>query len=1182
MVATPQIIGPDGTARDNTVFSTTIPNRFFRGTIDQGTVDMQISIRGGAFTSDPDLIVFEGDQFFFPNPAAFPEGLELTQGKNLIRVRSVGFNGSVSDSATLEVTLVQQSDIGLIGQTPTNISIEQLDDSVTLQVEGVSDPTFVGINFYAARFQGGGDSGYQLISLNTVSDAITVEEEQLLRGIDVTNTIATNPDGTPAADPLFLKIKETQTRSPDVIEKLEDVPLTPELAASITEQEQDNLVKTDFVQTFEVPEVVNRIRTVVNVSSVVERQFYLFNHNRIFGPANTPPTVAVNEFRSLSNREPLYYVATAVYYDPELQLEIESPFSIEVAGRPVTIQDTVGTFPSPSRIQIVEDVISSLRRTQPTANVAPGGVLRDTFIDPFSDEASRLRFLVDFLYRSQSFDTLLQIDGIEPNGESTPVSRSPYKQGLQRVFDLSNPDDVQVIIDTTFEQLASRQSVFRRPGVRARGLVTFFTSNRPSQSLFIGLGTRVASGGVTFVTTSDALIPLSDLGSFFNPVTGLYSVDVTVQAEQTGTQGNLSPGQIRTILSVLPGLSVTNRARTFGGLGRDSNLRLSERARSAPASVDSGTEQGIRQVVADVAGVEQALVVSAGDPLMQRDYDPEANRNVGGKADVWIRGVSLGQVTDNFAFTFEVANDVQFGIVGNPNQLVFRSKDKTLSPENPLSEMIDRQDLGLGFRNATSGQFFDLTDVRVLDYRTIQLSSAVFQPPFTFGDVLLGDYRYQTTTTFTFTRQPVNTVVSVTGQISGPLPEESFQLINPDDPLQNGRSTEAQSFLRITPVDGVPSGAMLTVQNEQRIMIGQFDEFLGNLGVNPLTVRVFNVSRTVEYRGPDDPSGFSDYSIVPGSATRALAIRRTENSQIQSGQRVLVDYEHAENFSVAYDVNFVVSTTQDAVEQIEGVTYDILVKEAVAVPVDVTATVIYQQGAVQSTVDRTVRTNLATFINSLNQGGSIRQSDIISVIDNSAGVSFVQTPLVKLLRGAGSRVVREPLLTTSGNDVTLLLGGNGIKLTTDTVQTFLINGSLDNATINGGGNDTNFRGVFEGDRPLDLITTDFFAISQSPGQAYIIGNQGLSIPGFSDDDTLTGQFPTLVTDADIRAKRRELTANRVVVSLGVDDRPQLHQYTVTYTVSFVEQGVRNLLASQLEYFVPGDFILTFEEDPRGN
>jgi len=244
--------------------------------------------------------------------------------------------------------------------------------------------------------------------------------------------------------------------------------------------------------------------------------------------------------------------------------------------------------------------------------------------------------------------------------------------------------------------------------------------------------------------------------------------------------------------------------------------------------------------------------------------------------------------------------------------------------------------------------------------------------------------------------------------------------------------------------------------------------------------------------------------------------------------------------------------------------------------------VIYQQGAVQSTVDRTVRTNLATFINSLNQGGSIRQSDIISVIDNSAGVSFVQTPLVKLLRGAGSRVVREPLLTTSGNDVTLLLGGNGIKLTTDTVQTFLINEPLDNATTNGGGNDTNFRGVFEGNQPLDLITTDFFAISQSPGQAYIIGNQGLSIPGFSDDDTLTGQFPTLVTEADIRAKRRELTANRVVVSLGVDDRPQLHQYTVTYTVSFVEQGVRNLLASQLEYFVPGDFILTFEEDPRGN
>jgi hypothetical protein len=170
MVDTPKVIGPDGVARTVTIFSTTIANRFFAGTMGADTVDMQISIRGSAFTSDPDLIIFEGTSFSFPNPTSFPGGLELVQGSNLIEVRSVSFSGAVSNVARVEVTLVTEADIGLIGEPPTNVSVERLEDSVVIQVEGITDPTFQGINFYASRFQGGGAVGYQRINVNVVSD----------------------------------------------------------------------------------------------------------------------------------------------------------------------------------------------------------------------------------------------------------------------------------------------------------------------------------------------------------------------------------------------------------------------------------------------------------------------------------------------------------------------------------------------------------------------------------------------------------------------------------------------------------------------------------------------------------------------------------------------------------------------------------------------------------------------------------------------------------------------------------------------------------------------------------------------------------------------------------------------------------------------------------------------------
>jgi hypothetical protein len=1179
MVATPKVLGPDDVARELTIFSTTMPSRPFQGTMAPDTVDMQISIRGGAFTSDPDLIVFEGTTFSFPNPTTFPEGLELAAGLNVIEIRSISFSGAVSASARVEVTLVQESATGLIGTIPSNVSIEQKQDVVVVRVEGVPDPTFRGINFYASRFQGGGATGYQRVNISTINDFLVIQETSSIGNLTVDSTVAANPDGTPAADPLYVKIAETQTSSSDVIEDLKTIFLTPELAAAITEQEQANLLKTDFVKVFEVPETTRVIRTTYTLDSVVSRSFYEFPHNRQFGPNSTPPTVPIGEFAATPLTESLFYVATAVFYDSERQIEIESAFSAEVTGKPTIIEENVGTFPAPARLQIVQDTIASITRTTPQVAIQPGAVLRDTVVDPVSLEVSRLRLLVDFLYRIQSFDTLLQVDGIEADGTSTPVARSPYKQGLQRVFEITNPSDVQTIIDTAFEQLASRNNVFRRAGVRARGFVTFFTRSRPTATLFIPLGSRVASGALQYVTTTDASIPIGNVAAFFNPTTGLYQIDVAIEADQPGANGVLGAGQIRTIVSSLPGLSVTNRNATFGGLDQQTNLQLAIEARNALAAVDSGTERGTLQTAANVAGVQGAQVVGAGDPLMQRDFDEDFNKHVGGKVDVWARGESIGNVTDTFAFTFEVANDVQFVLIGNPLSYMLRALDPNLSVNNPIAEMLDDASIGLGLRNATTGMFFDLTDVQILDYRTIQLSTAVVQPPVTFGNVVLGDYRYVTSTQFVFTRQPVSSVVRVTGEISGDLPVANYKFVQPDDPLLEGRSVRARSYLDIIQANGIPSGEEVSITSEQHILLGEFDEFVDNLGANPLTVTVFNSTRTVEYRGPDDPSGQSDYVIVPGTQTVAMGIRRTAASTILSGETVLIDYNHAENFTVEYQTNFVIPTLQQSLDAAKHVTADVLGKAAVVVPVDVTATIVTVSGFRSAVVDTNVRRNLATFFRSLPQGGAVRQSDVIAIIDNTRGVSYVETPLRKLTRSAGTIVVREPVPSTSG-DVEVLLGNTVFPYSTDKIKTWILQDALNNPTSTGGGDGTQFAGVFMDDRPMSLLTSTPTALKDAAGRAYIIGNEGMSIPNYSDDATIQQNFPSANTAQEIAAIRQQLTGNRVLISLAADDRPQLHEYTITYTVSFVETRTQDIEASSIEVFDAGNFIFTFTEDRR--
>jgi len=1156
-----------------------MPSRFFEGMMDADTVDMQISIRGGAFTSDPDFILFEGTSFSFPNPSTFPEGLELAAGRNLIEVRTISFSGAVSASATVEVTLVQESDEALLNLPPSNISVEQLDDEVVIRAERVADASFVGMNFYASRFSGGGATGYQRINLNTVSDFTIVQETENIGSIQVDSPVATNADGSVAADPLFVRIQETQTSSSDVLENLENIPLTPELAAAITEMEQQNLLRTDFVQTFEVPETTVTIRSSYSLDSLVSRAFYSFKHDRQAGTTSNPPTIPIGEFQGTRPTQPLYYVCTAVYFSESTQTEIESAFSAEVSGKPVVIRDNVGTFPQPTRLDIVESTIDAITRTTPQVAVQQGAVIRDTVVDPISNESVRLRFLVDFTYRIQSFDTLLQIDGIEADGSSTPVAQSPYKQALQQVFDLQTTTDVQTLIDTSFEQLASRNNMFRNAGVRSRGFVVFFTRVRPTQTIFIPLGTRVASGSVQFVTTTDGAIPINNVGAFFDPTTNTYRIELPVEAVRVGSAGNLGAGQIRTIVSSIPGLSVTNTNQTFGGSDGETNFRLSVRARNALAAVDSGTEQGTLQVAADVPGVLEVSVVEGGDPFMQRDFDEDFNKHVGGKIDVWARGDALGTVTDTFAFTFENAFDVQFAIIGNPQALVFRSLDTNLSEQNPISEMLDDVLRGVGFRNATTGAFFDLTDVTVVDYRTIQLSSDVFQPIYAFGDILLGDYRYATTTTFTFTRQPVDSVLSVTGAVSGDLPADSFQFVRPDDPLLLGRSTRANAFLQITPTDGVPSGDLIEITSEPHVLLGEFNEFLNNLGVDVLTLEVFNETGTVRYRGPNDPSGVSDYVIVPGDATTPTAIRRTSNSTIASGQSVLVNYEHAENFTVRYQTNLIAPTVQSALDAQRHLTSDVLAKVSIEVPVDINATIVVQSGFRTSTADTNVRTNLSIFLRALPQGAAVRQSDIIAVIDNTTGISYVESPLRKLTRQAGNLVVREPVPSEDG-EVQVLLGSQEAPYSTDTVKTWLLDNPLNNPTVRGGGDGTQFAGVFEDDRALSLVTADPLVLPERAGQAFIIGNEGLVIPGLSDNTTIQQRFPAANTAAEIQAIREQLTANRVMVSLSADDRPQLHRYTVTYTVAFVTTRVQDLEGSALEFFDVGDLVFTYAEDVR--
>jgi hypothetical protein len=1133
-------------------FATTVGSKFFTGTCDASIVDMEVSISGGAYTRDPDYIVFNGTSWVLPNPEVFPDGLALDAGANTILVRSITGNGGVSSPATIVVRLVQEGDVSLVASPPTGVSVEQRDGAVELSVDGPSDVSyFQGVNFYASMYEGGGATGYTRVNLELVGSGTTTEETSEVGTIEVDADVLVSGDGTPAADPMYVEYVGSQVDADSAV------------------------LQADFTERLEIPETATKVRTTILLEAVSTTTRYSFTHSRTATRTSSPPTVYVGSFASMDVSESLYYVTTAVYFDPVALVEVESSYSAEVVARPLTVTTTVGSFPIVSRQQIIRDTITGISRSNRQIRVDPGSVLRDTFIDPFSSEAERLRFIVDFLHRAQSFAGLLQIDDPQNTGLSVNVASSTYKLALKKAFGLSRNADVQSVIDRAFESLASKYGVFRRAGRFARGLVTFYTTQTPTSTRPIPLGTIVAGGSVQFKVLSASSIRFSDRGSFYDPTTGRYQVNVSVQATSIGSAGNVAAGQIRKVVSGVTGLSVTNPGDMFGGDEQETNLDLATRAQNALASVDSGTARGYLQTAADVPGVVQAQVVMAGDPIMFRDLDASGVHR-GGKVDVWLQGDSLATVTDTFAFARDVANSIHFVLIGDPSTLIFRAVDPSLTASLPIVEMLDDEEQSVGLRNASTGEFFDLTDVRITSFDTIQLSTDVVQPSVTLSDVVLGDYRRLTGNRFDFTRQPVHAVSKVVGAISGELPSNAYQLVHESDPLVLGRSTLAGDYLEIVPVDDgeggyIPFGASVSVVGEEHTLIGEYLEYLDSIGADPLSIVVTSQDGLTTYRGPNDPSGVSDYTIVDGDETTPYAIKRVPTGTIASGAVVLVSYDHDENFTVSYTTNIIVSVAQEAINVKRHATADVVVKEGVPVPVDIAATVILAQGSSRSAVDSALRTNLANYFARLRLGDPIRQGDVVAIIEGTSGVSYVEVPITTMIRQEGSMVVREGLATGQAGDVTYVAAWSGA-----TVSTWLIDQELSSATTNGGGPTNEYRGVFQDDVALTLLTSSpSTALGASVGNAFIVGDDGLAIPGLSDTAALNAEG--WFTEDELIEQRRLLTANRVLVTTSVDDSPTTHSYAATYIVG-VSTGAGNITTNLSEYPIMGNVEFTFDED----
>ena len=709
------------------------------------------------------------------------------------------------------------------------------------------------------------------------------------------------------------------------------------------------------------------------------------------------------------------------------------------------------------------------------------------------------------------------------------------------------------------------------------GRPTIYTYAAPTTDLIIPAGSQVSSTantttGVTaqtFIIGGSYTLPAANAQAFYNFTTKRYEIVVAITAQTAGSAGNVPAGAI-TNISGVSGVAVINESATVFGDDQETNHDLAERAILSFSAVDTGTEGGYAKTAASQVGIIAAEVVKSGDPLMERDYDPVRMKHIGGKVDVWIQGTLERQVTDTFAFTFATALGVQCQII-NVATLTFQVLDSRVTPTTPLVEILNNPSQNLGVFNVTTGQAYDLTGVQIISYNEFQLNAALPDQPITaLDDIVTADYRFQVVNDFTFTLQPVIRVVSVVGEVSGPLsPTNSnlqngnYTLYQSDDPLLDGNSTIASNYLNVVQYGGIPSGNTIPVNNELQVLVGFQAVPLDSVGINTATLVVYNSLRTITYKGPGAPE--PDYNIIAGTATTPISIVRTPTSTIPNGATVSVDYVHDENFTVTYVINDLLQQLQQVLNVMRHVTADVLAKQCVDNLVNIETTVQLANGAAQANVDPNIRTAVSIVLDTKTIGEGVAQSNVDAAINDTSGVTFNVLPMALMAYADGSQRLRENLGSGFAQLTSLSIGGNLVYILTE---------SLEFPTIDKGGPPTLPTGVYQDGIGLTMATA-LAQVGSNPAQSWIIGAEGASINGYSDYATLTAQG---VPADRLAATQLELTANHVLVSLSgagmPPDSPANHSYAATYVV-YGNTGSQDIPAAQVEYLTLGNFTITY-------
>jgi hypothetical protein len=245
----------------------------------------------------------------------------------------------------------------------------------------------------------------------------------------------------------------------------------------------------------------------------------------------------------------------------------------------------------------------------------------------------------------------------------------------------------------------------------------------------------------------------------------------------------------------------------------------------------------------------------------------------------------------------------------------------------------------------------------------------------------------------------------------------------------------------------------------------------------------------------------------------------------------LISYTAIENFIITYTTNDLLNTVQTTEDGLKHACADVIVKQAVQNNVDFSFTVIPKTSAGvvnTSLLTSKIRTAISNYITQLSIGTSLTQSEVINIIQSLPEVSFVIIPFARMVKADGSFIIRDNVGVTQFQIYDVGISTAYISITP--VLTY--------ATVDKGGSEDRFRGIFENSMPL-VLQEDPIQVSGGAGRGYIMAD------------------------------------GRIVVSTRDGLLPDTKSYQVAYFV-FGEKGAKDINVASVEYLSVGNLTIAYD------